>query len=215
MRTNSTSSRPSSSRLSSHSSGSQNGSSFKSRPDDDSGRATGMRSCFVIPSFGKKNRRGIKGGPVISSAASTDQSSTADNIFNPMANNDHQLLLQKSNQLTTNWFDDDFAWSSDTSSQKPEQQRSALVSPESQPPSSLLSFPTPQDRSHQARRKNSERKGVMYAYDGELEPEGVRGQEAKVVKPQPEAALPIPIRTFHPMTGNRQARHKSPCPQCL
>ena len=61
----------------------------------------------------------------------------------------------------------------------------------------LLSFPTPQDRSHKQRLKlerESRRKAV---YDGELEPEGVRGEEAQLT-PSTKASTPssLPLRSF-------------------
>eukprot|EP00934_Nitzschia_sp_Nitz4_P000029 Nitzschia sp. Nitz4//scaffold194_size40385//35385//39212//NITZ4_007534-RA/size40385-augustus-gene-0.11-mRNA-1//1//CDS//3329540346//29//frame0 len=155
----------------------------------------GPRSCLVVRGFGRKNRRGAgnKNG-LISSAASTDQSSTAENIFNPNANNDHQQLLAKSNQLTTNWYDDDVAWGSENGSNHVSEQH-----PGSQP-ASLLNFPTPTDRSHHARKRSSQQKGAMHAYDGEMEPEGVRGQEAKIGATQSDSAYNIPIRNFKPGT---------------
>ena len=62
----------------------------------------------------------------------------------------------------------------------------------------LLAFPAPQDRSHKQRlafEKESRRKAV---YDGELEPEGVRGEEAQYT-PSTKAsssAESIPLRSF-------------------
>ena len=45
----------------------------------------------------------------------------------------------------------------------------------------LLKLPTAEDRGHQARRRKQRSSGQRHAYQGELEPEGVRGQEATVV----------------------------------
>jgi len=45
----------------------------------------------------------------------------------------------------------------------------------------LLKLPTAEDRGHQVRRRQQRFSGQMHAYQGEMEPEGVRGQEATVV----------------------------------
>jgi tetratricopeptide (TPR) repeat protein len=63
----------------------------------------------------------------------------------------------------------------------------------------LLSFPTPQDRGHKKRlqfEKVSRKKPV---YNGELEPEGVRGEEASWT-PATAASTPsaVPLRSFGP-----------------
>jgi tetratricopeptide (TPR) repeat protein len=132
----------------------------------------------------RKNRRK-------DSSASTDQSSTAENIFNPRANNDQQhLLVQTSNRFAADWYDanDDLDFDGDSSPW----QAPAVVTPSKDSPVALLSFPTPRDRSLQARRQVNREKGIMHAYDGEIEPEGMRGQEAKVKSTSgksPEIAL--------------------------
>lgn len=69
----------------------------------------------------------------------------------------------------------------------------------SNPLESLLVPPTPIDRSPQTLHrlsssgKKQQRRGL---YDGEIEPEGVRGQEAVVVSPDQEPSIPIPVRNF-------------------
>jgi tetratricopeptide (TPR) repeat protein len=151
---------------------------------------------LVVPGLLRRKKRH---GKKLSSAASTDQSSTTDHIFNPMANNDRQqLLVQSSNQLAADWYDDDddddVALSSHASSRQP-----AMVTPtseQSSSPAALLSFPSPKDRSHHARRSMNKQEGVMHAYEGELEPEGVRGQEARIT-PTRDQNSNIPLRTFN------------------
>lgn len=74
------------------------------------------------------------------------------------------------------------------------------------PASSLLQFPTPQDRSHDARRVQTRSSGQMQVYNGELEPEGVRGQEATVLTTgtgtsAASTAPEIPLRTFDHSTS--------------
>jgi tetratricopeptide (TPR) repeat protein len=59
------------------------------------------------------------------------------------------------------------------------------------PPNLLLKLPTAQDRGHQARRRRQRDSGAMYAYEGEMEPEGVRGQEAKIATVGTPAAAPV------------------------
>ena len=174
---------------------------------DDS--ATSSKSCLVLPGLWRRNRGKI------SSARSTDQSSTAENIFNPRANNDQQqLLVQTSNVVAANWYDLDDDDSVDgpgpTTTTTPPKAPWAVVAPSSttttatattttasSSPVALLSFPTPKDRSHHTRRHQNQEQGIMHSYDGELEPEGVRGQEAIVVAaprsgPPPE----LPLRSF-------------------
>ncbi len=163
----------------------RSGTSRKSQQSTEySDSATSTSSCLVIPGLLRRKKKEVR------SSASTDQSSTMDHIFNPMANNDRQqLLVSKSNQLAGDWYDDDIG--SDPG--KYDFPPPAVVTPTSSP-STLLSFPTPQDRSHYARRTSSQN-GMMHAYAGEMEPEGVRGQEAKAaprIKGNPE----IPIRSF-------------------
>lgn len=154
--------------------------------------ATSTSSCLVVPGLLRRKKK-----ENIRSSASTDQSSATDHIFNPMANNDRQLLLvSKSNQLATDWYKNDDAVS------EPDFFPPAVVTPSSNGgnnvgggSSPLLAFPAPQDRGHHARRTLSQ-KGMMHAYAGELEPEGVRGQEAKVT-PVPSSKTPeIPLRSF-------------------
>ena len=218
------------------------------------------RSCLVVPSFGKKKKKGPRSGLLASSSSSTtDQSSTADHIYSQnTAGDDRKGLLESANRLTTNtldWYTNDVesvggnsstpstmpdraagadagaaaqfvppspsdisanssVRSGSISSRQPRNNNSSSSRDFNTPPSKanqnmsndssanssglLLSFPTPTDRSHTARRK-SERK---HAYDGEMEPEGVRGQEAEVipvVSPEPS----IPIRQF---SGGRNDR---------
>jgi tetratricopeptide (TPR) repeat protein len=67
------------------------------------------------------------------------------------------------------------------------------------PASPLLQPPTPQDRSHEARRMQTRESGQMHAYRGELEPEGVRGQEAAVLDTGTETGADSPdisLRAF-------------------
>jgi tetratricopeptide (TPR) repeat protein len=114
-----------------------------------------------------------------------------------MANNDRQLLLvSKSNQLTADWYNTD---DDGNDVETPDFFPPAVVTPSNNGggTSPLLSFPAPQDRSHQARRTLSQ-KGMLHAYAGELEPEGVRGQEAKVATllPTTHKNPEIPLRTF-------------------
>ncbi|KAG7367367.1 expressed tetratricopeptide repeat protein [Nitzschia inconspicua] len=85
-----------------------------------------------------------------------------------------------------------------------------------EPAPSLLQFPTPQDRSHDARRMRTRSSGQMHAYQGELEPEGVRGQEATVLTTGTgtSAASPeIPLRSFDgsgsaPSIGSRVSQRR-------
>jgi len=150
------------------------------------------KSCLVLPGMLRRKRGKI------SSANSTDQSSTAENIFNPRANNDRQqLLVNTSNIVATDWYtmeEDEIKdirgdKKSSTTTNKPP----AVVTPTTtNSPVGLLSLPTPKDRSHQARRSQNREHGIMHAYDGEIEPEGVRGQEAKVISgagSKPEISL--------------------------
>ena len=192
---------------------------------DYSDSATSTSSCLVVPGFARRrgrnpnNKRG--GGGKFNSAASTDLSSTTDQIFNPTAHNDRQsLLVRHSNQLTADWFDDEIAMShmsheASTSQQfhsdsatnpfrvPPVQQQRpppppAVVTPPSVGPS-LLAFPEPKDRSHRARRSTSQQRGALHAYDGEMEPEGVRGQEAELTASPPVVLgnnNDLPLRTF-------------------
>jgi tetratricopeptide (TPR) repeat protein len=84
------------------------------------------------------------------------------------------------------------------------------------PAPSLLQFPAPQDRSHDARRFRTRSSGQMHAYQGELEPEGVRGQEATVLTTGTgtSAASPeIPLRSFdasgsNPSIGQRVSQRR-------
>jgi len=78
-----------------------------------------------------------------------------------------------------------------------DEKKMEMETEETNPNPILLSFPTPKDRSHDARRHQSQSMGQMHAYDGELEPEGVRGQEAKVLKSQSrEDNGQVPLRSF-------------------
>lgn len=154
--------------------------------------ATSTKSCLVLPGL-LRRKRGKN-----SSATSTDQSSTAEHIFNPTANNDkQQLLVQSSNQFAADWYDVDDDHSDNGRDQVP-----AVVTPSKDSPAALLSFPTPRDRSHHARRNLSQEQGLMHAYDGEMEPEGIRGQEARVAPPVNQESE-IPIRSFHRGTPQR------------
>ena len=169
---------------------------------DDS--AISSKSCLVLPGLLRRKRGKI------SSANSTDQSSTAENIFNPRANNDQQLLLvQTSNVVAGDWYNLDDDADADNTTKVPS---AAVVTPSTttttttttttastgSSPVVLLSFPTPKDRSHHARRHLNQKQGVMHAYDGELEPEGVRGQEARVAPrfSSGPTTTELPLRSF-------------------
>ena len=64
-----------------------------------------------------------------------------------------------------------------SSSQQPQQNQTDAVQ---DPSASLLSLPTPTDRSHKTRLEMERAMRKKQVYDGELEPEGVRGQEANI-----------------------------------
>jgi tetratricopeptide (TPR) repeat protein len=76
------------------------------------------------------------------------------------------------------------------------------------PPSHLLlKLPTAQDRGHQARRRRQRDSGAMYAYEGEMEPEGVRGQEAKITTVSaPTATITAPFTTVTSNNDNSDSR---------
>lgn len=105
--------------------------------------------------------------------------------------------VKERSQPTTQWEGDVFfkeqhqqqdpltprSWDSTASTQLPSSRESSNVS-------SLLTPPTPSDRSHKLHyEREKRRKGL---YEGELEPEGVRGQEA---------SYPPPSQTMQPSSS--------------
>ena len=77
----------------------------------------------------------------------------------------------------------------------------------SPPETTLLSFPKAKDRSHSARREQQ-----WQAYQGELEPQGVRGQHAKVVPSSNQSNNSdfVPVRSFagDQWTGSHQRKQQ-------
>ena len=65
-----------------------------------------------------------------------------------------------------------------TPSSSQQNQMDAVVQEHNNASASLLSLPTPTDRSHKTRLEMERAMRKKQVYDGELEPEGVRGQEA-------------------------------------
>jgi tetratricopeptide (TPR) repeat protein len=123
-----------------------------------------------------------------SNASTTDLSSAENPQQQP---NDRKSLLYQSNQMTTDWYMDD---EQSIESSQPDTERFNLA--DMNPASSLLTLPNPIDRSHDARRKQTNQTGNAYRYMGELEPAGVRGQEAQVRTQQQPSRTEIPLRTF-------------------
>ena len=221
---------------------------FEDNSNNPSGAAG--KSCFVLPSLGKKKKRALR---VSSSAASTaDQSSTADPF--QLYDNDQQGLLEKHRHHNkqgggkVDWYMEPMVEEPDEDvssngmglqrqqEQKEQQRQQQQYNPQREyystpserssssshrnrqnnmnmksvtPPSSasstepapsLLQLPTPQDRSHDARRKQTKTSGQMYKYQGELEPEGVRGQEATVATTPTTGTTSdlssVPLRNF-------------------
>jgi tetratricopeptide (TPR) repeat protein len=165
------------------------------------------KTCMVLPHFGgggfsgkKKNKRRGRIRVSPSAASTADQSSTADPF--QLEYNDQTSLLKNSSSNRPS-MDGEGATGNGNWYLETMPEASAADEEEHEEPSAsmLLSFPTPQDRSHGARRHQSQELGHMHAYDGELEPEGVRGQEAKVKRREKQQNTgndynAIPLRSF-------------------
>ncbi|CAJ1952312.1 unnamed protein product [Cylindrotheca closterium] len=159
------------------------------------------KTCLVIPGI-NNHKRPLKqpNARAVSSQSSTASDNSNSDYWSGNASgpytNERKLLLNNSNQTTTDWYGDDKS----VESAQPTTERFNLgeVNPPPDMSPDLLQLPKPTDRSHQARRQ-------QHAYQGETEPAGSRGQEAgpgaaqsqTQTRTRTSAGKPsIPVRNF-------------------
>jgi hypothetical protein len=148
---------------------------------------------LTIP--GIKNHK--REGPNQAAMSSNDSTATDHSSHSAYASNTANPLLNKSNQITKDWYMDDVS----VESARPTRERFNLADinpPPVEAMPTLLQLPTPTDRGPTARKQQAER----HTYMGEMEPQGVRGQEAKVMQQQQQhqrsrpAKSSMPVRKF-------------------
>mmetsp|Transcript_31633 Transcript_31633/g.76491 ORF Transcript_31633/g.76491 Transcript_31633/m.76491 type:complete len:1201 (+) Transcript_31633:180-3782(+) len=173
------------------------------------------KSCLVIPGINNHKRPlNHQNGRAVSSQSSTASDNSNSEYLNNWGgtnsgayNNERKYLLNTSNETTNDWYADDQS----VESAQPTTERINLGQVNPPPPqpemspttSKLLKLPKPTDRSHQARLQQARaggnhQKQQRHTFQGEMEPAGRRGQQARSPLAQRMAGKQpsVPVRNF-------------------
>lgn len=154
--------------------------------------ASTSKSCLTIPGINnhKRERRSH-------AAISSNDSTATDHSFNSVhISHTTNPLLNTSNQITKDWYMDDAS----VESAQPTSERFNLADinpPPVEAMPNLLQLPVPINRGPNARRQHAR----THAYMGEMEPQGMRGQEAQVTQQPQYRSKSRPLKTSVPTSN--------------